>query len=154
MKGRPQVTTRARAARPAQAGGPAARRGSRRNVSATCRYYGISRQCYYTWRRRFDEEGFDGLEDRSSVPHHRPTKTDPEISRRSSGCGSSTTSGRRRSRCIRSGTTTSRSARPESGGSSTSSASAGCPRRNATNARRRGGSATRSNVLVTSCRST
>lgn len=49
------------------------------NVSATCRYYGISRQCYYTWRRRFDEEGLDGLKDRSSVPHHQPTKTDPEV---------------------------------------------------------------------------
>ncbi|MGV9950010.1 helix-turn-helix domain-containing protein [Rhodococcus aetherivorans] len=49
------------------------------NVSATCRYYGISRQCYYTWRRRFDDEGFDGLKDRSSVPHHQPTKTDPEV---------------------------------------------------------------------------
>jgi Helix-turn-helix domain len=26
------------------------------NVSLTCRYYGISRQCYYTWRRRFETE--------------------------------------------------------------------------------------------------
>lgn len=30
------------------------------------------------WRRRFDEEGVEGLVDRSSVPHHQPTKTDPE----------------------------------------------------------------------------
>ena len=30
------------------------------NISATCRYYGISRQCYYTWRR-YDKEGLDGL---------------------------------------------------------------------------------------------
>jgi transposase len=49
------------------------------SVAATCRYYGISRQCYYVWRRRFDEEGFEGLNDRSSVPHHQPTKTDPEV---------------------------------------------------------------------------
>ncbi|MCD2114628.1 helix-turn-helix domain-containing protein [Rhodococcus rhodochrous] len=49
------------------------------NVSATYRYYGISRQCYYTWRRRFDEEGLEGLKDRSSVPHHQPTKSAPEI---------------------------------------------------------------------------
>ncbi|UUE28638.1 helix-turn-helix domain-containing protein (plasmid) [Rhodococcus qingshengii] len=27
------------------------------SVAATCRYHGISRQCYYVWRRRFDEEG-------------------------------------------------------------------------------------------------
>lgn len=49
------------------------------DVSSTCRYYGIGRQCYYTWRRRFDEEDFDGLEDRSSVPRHQPTKTDPQV---------------------------------------------------------------------------
>jgi len=31
------------------------------NIAATCRYYGISRQCFYTWRRRFEAEGLDGL---------------------------------------------------------------------------------------------
>ena len=34
------------------------------NVAATCRYYGISRQAYYKWKRRYEEEGFDGLKDR------------------------------------------------------------------------------------------
>ena len=24
------------------------------NMAATCRYYGISRQCYYGWLRRFE----------------------------------------------------------------------------------------------------
>ncbi|WP_258193943.1 helix-turn-helix domain-containing protein [Streptomyces sp. MA5143a] len=24
------------------------------NIAATCRYYGISRQCFYTWRRRYE----------------------------------------------------------------------------------------------------
>ena len=24
------------------------------NVALTCRYYGISRQCFYTWYRRYD----------------------------------------------------------------------------------------------------
>ena len=33
------------------------------NVAATCRYYGISRQCFYKWRRRYDELGEDGLRD-------------------------------------------------------------------------------------------
>jgi transposase-like protein len=33
------------------------------NVSMTCRYYGISRQVYYTWLRRYREEGVDGLRD-------------------------------------------------------------------------------------------
>ena len=30
------------------------------NVALTCRYYGISRQAYYTWKRRYDAEGLDG----------------------------------------------------------------------------------------------
>ena len=36
------------------------------NVAATCRYYGISRHCYYGWLRRFQADGVDGLKDRSS----------------------------------------------------------------------------------------
>jgi hypothetical protein len=31
------------------------------NVAQTCRYYGINRQCYYTWLRRFEAEGPEGL---------------------------------------------------------------------------------------------
>jgi transposase-like protein len=38
------------------------------NVSATCRYYGISRNCFYKWQRRYEAEGLDGLKDRSSKP--------------------------------------------------------------------------------------
>ena len=37
------------------------------NVAATCRYYGISRQCYY------------GLKDRSSRPHHSPRVTQADL---------------------------------------------------------------------------
>jgi transposase-like protein len=29
------------------------------NVAATCRYYGISRQCYYGWLRRYEADGLD-----------------------------------------------------------------------------------------------
>ncbi|MBT8241573.1 MAG: helix-turn-helix domain-containing protein, partial [Acidimicrobiia bacterium] len=35
------------------------------NVSATCRYYGISRQCFYKWQRRYEDHGEEGLRDRS-----------------------------------------------------------------------------------------
>jgi transposase InsO family protein len=49
------------------------------NVAATCRYYGISRNCFYKWRRRYDAEGLDGLKDRSSRPHHSPRVTDGEV---------------------------------------------------------------------------
>jgi Helix-turn-helix domain len=39
------------------------------NVALTCRYYGITRQCYYVWFRRYEEFGVEGLRDRSSRPH-------------------------------------------------------------------------------------
>jgi transposase-like protein len=29
------------------------------NVSGTCRYYGITRQTFYKWLRRFEDEGED-----------------------------------------------------------------------------------------------
>jgi transposase InsO family protein len=49
------------------------------NVAATCRYYGISRQCFYKWRNRYDEFGKEGLRDSSSRPLRSPNATDPEI---------------------------------------------------------------------------
>jgi transposase-like protein len=42
------------------------------NVALTCRYYGITRQCYYVWLRRDEELGVAGLRDRSSRPHLSP----------------------------------------------------------------------------------
>ncbi|MEA2506870.1 MAG: hypothetical protein QOH48_1488, partial [Actinomycetota bacterium] len=36
-----------------------------KNVAQTCRYYGISRQTYYSWFRRYEEFGLAGLRDRS-----------------------------------------------------------------------------------------
>jgi transposase len=49
------------------------------NVAATCRYYGISRQCYYGWLRRYEADGIDGLKDRSSRPHHSARVTQAEV---------------------------------------------------------------------------
>ena len=31
------------------------------NVAMTCRYYGITRQTFYTWKRRYEEFGEEGL---------------------------------------------------------------------------------------------
>lgn len=42
------------------------------NVSATCRHFGISRQKFYKWKRRFDELGAAGLADRPRTPKHSP----------------------------------------------------------------------------------
>jgi transposase InsO family protein len=49
------------------------------DVSATCRYYGISRPTFYKWLHRFEELGEEGLRDRSSAPHRCPTATTTEI---------------------------------------------------------------------------
>jgi transposase InsO family protein len=49
------------------------------SVAKTCRYYGISRQIYYTWLHRYEEEGLDGLRDRSSRPLNSPNATRAEI---------------------------------------------------------------------------
>jgi len=49
------------------------------NVAQTCRYYGISRQVYYKWLRRYEELGEDGLRDGSSAPLHCPTATKTEV---------------------------------------------------------------------------
>ena len=49
------------------------------NVALTCRYYGITRQCYYVWFRRYEEFGVEGLRDRSSRPHLSPRTTREEV---------------------------------------------------------------------------
>src|ERR671913_2612558 len=49
------------------------------NVAASCRYYGISRQCYYGWLRRYEADGLEGLKDRSSRPHRSPNVTQAEV---------------------------------------------------------------------------
>ena len=49
------------------------------NVAATCRYYGISRNVFYRWKRRYEDEGIEGLKDRSSAPLYCPTVTHPDI---------------------------------------------------------------------------
>jgi hypothetical protein len=45
------------------------------NVAATGRYYGISRQCYYGWLRRYEADRLNGMKNRSSRPHHSPQVT-------------------------------------------------------------------------------
>jgi transposase InsO family protein len=44
------------------------------NVSAFCRQYGIHRDTFYGWRRRYEAEGLDGLEARSRAPKHSPQR--------------------------------------------------------------------------------
>jgi transposase InsO family protein len=49
------------------------------NVSMTCRYFGITRQAYYTWLRRYEEHGVEGLRDRSRRPRVSPNATKAEV---------------------------------------------------------------------------
>jgi transposase len=49
------------------------------NVALTCRYFGISRTLYYTWLRRYEELGLEGLRPRSRRPHTSPNATSGEV---------------------------------------------------------------------------
>ena len=48
-----------------------------RNVARTCRHFGISRQTFYRWKRRFDRHELSTLEEHSHRPHkvRKPTWT-------------------------------------------------------------------------------
>jgi transposase len=48
-------------------------------VAATCRYFGISCNIVYRWKRRWEDEGVGGVKDRLSVPLHCRTITHPEV---------------------------------------------------------------------------
>tara|TARA_Y100000310_G_scaffold3880_1_gene4771 strand:- start:31 stop:1062 length:1032 start_codon:yes stop_codon:yes gene_type:complete len=41
-----------------------------RNAALTCRYFGISRQTFYRWKRRYDPHRLSRLEERSRRPRH------------------------------------------------------------------------------------
>src|SRR5688572_16795275 len=40
------------------------------NAALTCRHFGVSRDTFYRWRRRYEQSGVGGLEDGS----HRPKR--------------------------------------------------------------------------------
>ena len=49
------------------------------NVALTCRYYGVSRQVFYIWLRRYEQLGLEGLRDRSRRSLVSPTATKAEV---------------------------------------------------------------------------
>jgi len=51
-------------------------------VAHVARAMGVSRQCAHRWVARFEAEGLEGLHDRSSRPHHSPTRTKVELEER------------------------------------------------------------------------
>ena len=50
-----------------------------RQIARTCRHFGISRQTFYKWKRRFAEHGDAGLGDRPRRPHRCPHATPQEV---------------------------------------------------------------------------
>ncbi|MCG8926905.1 IS481 family transposase [Lentzea sp. CC55] len=53
-----------------------------RPVAHVAKELGVSRQCAHRWVRRFRDEGAAGLADRSSRPHHTPSRTSAAAERR------------------------------------------------------------------------
>jgi putative transposase len=49
------------------------------SMSELCERYGISRKTGYKWIDRFEQEGVDGLRDRSRAPRSCPHQTDPDL---------------------------------------------------------------------------
>lgn len=49
------------------------------SVAEVCRRHGISRASYYRYRRRYLDEGVEGLEPRSRRPRSSPGKIDPSL---------------------------------------------------------------------------
>jgi hypothetical protein len=54
----------------------------RRPVAHVAAELGLSRQCAHRWVKRFGEQGWDGLHDRSSRPLHCPRRTPAEVEER------------------------------------------------------------------------
>lgn len=52
---------------------------SSRSVARTCRHFGISRQAFYKWKRRYAAHGEAGLCDRPRTPHRSPRATAREV---------------------------------------------------------------------------
>jgi len=45
------------------------------NVSKACRYYGVSRETYYQWKRAYQKRGQEGLINEKPCPENRKLRT-------------------------------------------------------------------------------
>jgi len=52
---------------------------SPRSVARTCRHFGLSRQAFYRWKRRYEADGVLGLCDRPRRPHRSPRAIPQEV---------------------------------------------------------------------------
>ncbi len=49
------------------------------NVALTARRFGISRQCFYIWKRRYEKHGEAGLINKSPCPVNMPLRMPAEV---------------------------------------------------------------------------
>jgi transposase-like protein len=49
------------------------------NISKTCRYFGISRQTFYDWKKTYAEKGETGLINSKHCPENPNLRAPPEI---------------------------------------------------------------------------
>ncbi|MER5201363.1 leucine zipper domain-containing protein [Streptomyces sp. NPDC002884] len=49
------------------------------NIAVRCWYFGLSRQACYTWYRRYQAEGVEGLRTRPKAPKTSPNATHVEV---------------------------------------------------------------------------
>lgn len=49
------------------------------NLAELCRFYGVSRKTGYKWMRRYEAEGWRGLEELSRAPHQHPNQVSLEM---------------------------------------------------------------------------
>src|SRR5690242_20124461 len=49
------------------------------NISALCREFGITRQTGHKWIKRFEQQGYDGLDEQSRRPKRSPLALGEEV---------------------------------------------------------------------------
>jgi transposase-like protein len=52
------------------------------NVSKACRYFGISREAYYQWKRAYERHGEEALVNSKPCPENPKLRTPPEIEKK------------------------------------------------------------------------
>ena len=50
-----------------------------KNISKTCRYFGISRQCFYDWQKAYQQYGEKGLINSKPCPGNPTLRVPPDI---------------------------------------------------------------------------
>src|SRR5207249_4789290 len=49
------------------------------SMAELCEFFGVTRKTGYKWKRRFEEEGKPGLQERSRAPHQHPNQVSRKL---------------------------------------------------------------------------